>query len=46
MRGSELMRDALGDHVFEKFIEAKQMEWERYQTQVHAWEIDNYLSRY
>ncbi len=46
MRGSELMRSALGDHVFEKFIEAKQMEWERYQSQVHAWEIDNYLSRY
>ena len=46
LKGSEFMRQVLGDHVFEKFLIAKQDEWDRYQTQVHPWEIDAYLNRY
>jgi glutamine synthetase len=41
-----LIRRALGEHVYEKFMFAKQVEWERYRTFVHEWEIDSYLSRY
>jgi glutamine synthetase len=41
---SDLMREALGEHVFEKFIENKKMEWDSYRTTVTEWEIKKYLS--
>lgn len=42
-RGSELLRRALGDHVFESFLRNKTMEWEDYRTQVHQYELERYL---
>ncbi|HEX7048941.1 MAG TPA: type I glutamate--ammonia ligase [Longimicrobiales bacterium] len=41
-----LMREVLGDHVFEHFIAAKEQEWADYTAQVHEWEIERYLARY
>lgn len=41
---SELARETLGDHVFEKLIENKRIEWNAYQTHVSQFEIDKYLS--
>ncbi|MCK8828508.1 type I glutamate--ammonia ligase [Natroniella acetigena] len=43
---NELMQDALGEHVLEHFVEAKQIEWDIYRTQVHQWELDEYLKVY
>jgi glutamine synthetase len=40
---SELVREALGDHVFEAFIENKKIEWNRYRTQVTEYELNRYL---
>jgi len=40
---SELMREALGDHVFYNFIRGKKIEWDRYRTVVHPYEIETYL---
>jgi len=40
---SELVRKALGDHVFHNFIENKKLEWERYRLQVTKFEYDEYL---
>ena len=40
---SELVREALGDHIFGKFIENKKLEWDRYRTHVSAFELDRYL---
>ncbi len=40
---SELVREALGDHVFEAFIENKKIEWDRYRTQVTEYELNRYL---
>ncbi|HNQ35768.1 MAG TPA: glutamine synthetase family protein [bacterium] len=40
---SRLVRAALGDHIFEKFIENKQIEWDRYRTQVTDYELKAYL---
>jgi glutamine synthetase len=42
--GSALMREALGDHVFTKFIENKKIEWENYRAQVTSYELEKYLS--
>jgi glutamine synthetase len=40
---SELVRKALGDHVFHAFIENKKIEWDRYRTQVTEYELNRYL---
>lgn len=41
--GSDLVREALGDHIFEKFIENKKIEWDKYRTHVSNYELEKYL---
>jgi glutamine synthetase len=41
---SELVRTSLGDHIFEKFVANKKIEWDKYRTAVTTWETDRYLS--
>jgi glutamine synthetase len=43
MERSELVADALGEHVFEWFIRNKRAEWADYKTQVTQFELDRYL---
>lgn len=43
---SDLAREALGLHLFERFLEAKRLEWEDYLLVVTPWELDRYLSLY
>jgi glutamine synthetase len=43
---SALMRDTLGDHLFNHFLTAKRTEWDSYLRQVSAWEIERYLNTY
>lgn len=38
--------EALGDHVYTKYLEAKKSEWEDYRTKVSQWELENYLIKY
>jgi len=40
---SELVRRALGEHVFTNFIENKKIEWGRYRSQVTEFELKEYL---
>ena len=40
---SELVREALGDHIFEKFLASKVIEWDRYRTHVSHYELERYL---
>jgi glutamine synthetase len=40
---SELVRKALGDHVFNAFIENKKIEWNQYRIHVSKYELDRYL---
>ena len=40
---SELVRETLGDHIFNKFIENKRIEWDCYRTHVSQYEIEKYL---
>lgn len=46
MEKDELVKDVLGEHAYQKYIEAKKAEWRRYRSQVTAWEIDEYLNNY
>ena len=43
MEGSELVADALGEHVFDYFIRNKRREWDSYKEQVTPWELARYL---
>ena len=43
MEKSELMRKTLGDHIFNKLIANKKIEWDRFRTHVSKYEIENYL---
>jgi glutamine synthetase len=40
---SKLVREALGDHVFNAFIENKKIEWNQYRLHVSKYELDRYL---
>jgi len=40
---SEVVRKALGEHVFTAFIENKRIEWNEYRTQVTEYELNKYL---
>ncbi len=40
---SELVRETLGDHIFNKFVENKKIEWDSYRTHVSRFEIEKYL---
>jgi glutamine synthetase len=40
---SELVREALGEHVFAAFIQNKKIEWNSYRIQVTEYELQRYL---
>ncbi|PGZ08098.1 type I glutamate--ammonia ligase [Bacillus cereus] len=46
LQSNEVVCSALGDHLLEHFIEAKEIEWDIFRTQVHQWERDQYMSLY
>jgi glutamine synthetase len=46
MKKDQLVRKVLGDHIFDKYVEAKELEWTEYKNRVSHWEIDNYLAKY
>jgi glutamine synthetase len=43
---SDLMRETLGDHIFDHFLAAKREEWDSYIRHVSPWEIERYLNAY
>jgi glutamine synthetase len=43
MEKSELVRETLGEHVFEYVLRNKQAEWQEYRRQVSQFELDRYL---
>ncbi|HEY6470871.1 MAG TPA: glutamine synthetase family protein [Candidatus Dormibacteraeota bacterium] len=45
LEADEVVIDALGDQVAERFIAAKRLEWLEYRGQVTPWEINQYLER-
>ena len=41
-----VVRDALGEHIYERYLDAKREEWQEYIGQVSEWELDRYLGQY
>jgi len=45
-KNSVFVKNTLGDHIFENYIDAKNREWFNYISKVHQWELNEYLSLY
>ena len=46
MKEDGFIKEVLGDHIFSKYVEAKNHEWDSYRTRVSQWEINEYLEKY
>ena len=46
MRNSLIAKAALGPHIVDEFVTAKDIEWDSFRTYVSQWELDKYLARY
>lgn len=46
MEKDDFIKDVIGGHVFDKYLEAKKAEWQKYCSQVTDWEVEEYLYKY
>jgi len=46
LRRDKLLREVLGEHLFERYIDVKTKEWDEFKKQVTGWEIDTYLDTF
>ncbi|MBD3307435.1 type I glutamate--ammonia ligase [candidate division KSB3 bacterium] len=46
MRKDPLIKEALGEHTYQKYLDAKQAEWDDFRLSVSQWELDSYLEIY
>lgn len=46
MKADPFMKEVLGEHAYQKYIENKVKEWNEYKAQVTEWEVGKYLYRY
>lgn len=46
LQEDEVIREALGEHLYTNFLEAKEIEWDMFRTTVHPWEREQYMSMY
>ena len=46
LENDDVVQDALGDHVYDKFVEAKREEYADYLVDVSEWEIERYLETF
>ena len=45
MEKTDVARAALGEHIYNEFLSAKQNEWDSFRTYVSQWELDKYMDR-
>lgn len=46
LQRDKVVREALGEHIYQAFITAKSQEFDDYRISVHDWELDRYLAEY
>lgn len=44
-KNSKIIRETLGEHIFSKYLEAKEKEWKEYHTSITEYELKKYLGR-
>lgn len=42
----EVIKDVIGDHIYQHYLKGKYAEWDEYRKNVSQWEVDKYLYRY
>lgn len=45
-RKDSFIKEVLGQHIFTKYLEAKEAEWRMFRAQVTDWEVEEYLYKY
>jgi glutamine synthetase len=43
---SQVAKEVLGNHIFERLIESNQIEWDNYRCRVSDWEVNEYLNKF
>lgn len=46
LEAGEIAAKTLGEHVYNEYVALKKAEWDSYRTSVHAWEIENYHTKF
>jgi glutamine synthetase len=46
LKKDTLLREVLGGHLFERYVDVKTREWDEFKKQVTSWEIDTYLDTF
>lgn len=46
LKKNKLLQDVLGEHLFERYVDVKEKEWDEFKKQVTNWEIDTYLDTF
>jgi glutamine synthetase len=46
LKGSQLVRETFGEHLFERYLQGRQLEWDDYRLSVSDWELERYLPVY
>lgn len=46
LRKDDFMKEVLGEHIYTKFLKAKETEWREFRAQVTDWEVEEYLYKY
>ena len=46
LKKNPIAKTTLGDHIYEKYVETKEKEWDSFRIHVTDWEIENYLKIY
>jgi glutamine synthetase len=46
LKKDEVIQEALGQHIYDRYVEAKTQEWNDYRLYVSQWELDRYLGIY
>jgi len=46
LKENPIAKEALGDHILEKYVEGKEQEWDSFRTAVTDWELDSYMKNY
>jgi glutamine synthetase len=46
LEADEVIKSAIGEHIYDRFMTAKRIEYHNYQITVHNWELEQYLTKF
>jgi glutamine synthetase len=46
LKKNPIAKETMGEHILDRYVAAKEKEWDSYRIAVTDWEVDNYLHLY